>query len=258
MGASVAFYTVLSISPLVVLLLALVSVLIDRSSALQELSLRIRELIGPNAARALDATLESAQKDNGTGVASVVSVLLLLISASAVFVELRAALNKIWDVHPQTQSGLWGLVRERFFSFGTVLALGFLLLASLVASAVATSLRTTFAGAIPLPRPVLAAIDIVLSTLIIGALFTLTFRYMPETEVGWKAAWKGGLLTAVMFAVGKYFIGLYLAKAAIGSAYGAAGSVVVLLVWVYYSAQILFFGAEFTHLLEQKGERFGT
>jgi membrane protein len=249
MGAALAFYTILSLSPLLVLGVAIGGLFFDRSGVSRQLNHQLQSMIGPTGARAVTATLDSAQSSSGQGlIATILSLVVLFISASGVFAELRSALNKIWDVEPDNQAGLWGMLRERIFTFGMVLSVGFLLIASLILSAVLAAASKFLGDVIAIPRLVAALIDIVVSLVGVAAVFALMFRYVPATRVSWRQALVGGALTAILFTVGKYLIGIYLAKAAPGSAYGAAGSVVVLIVWIYYTAQIVFFGAEFTHL----------
>jgi membrane protein len=249
MGAALAFYTILSLSPLLVLGVAIAGLFFDRSGVSRQVTAQLQDLIGPTGAQAVSATLESAQKSSGQGItATALSLLVLFISASGVFVELRSALNKIWDVDPDSQSGIKGMLRERIFTFGMVLAVGFLLIASLILSAILAAASTFLGNVIAMPGLVAALIDLLISLVGVAAVFALMYRYVPATTVSWRQAWVGGGLTALLFTVGKYLLGIYLAKAAPGSAYGAAGSVVVLIIWVYYTAQIVFFGAEFTHV----------
>jgi membrane protein len=250
MGASLAFYTILSLSPLLVLAVAIAGIFLDRAEVLEELTGQIQRLVGPVGAQAVDATLKGARNSSAqANIASIVSILLLLISASGVFGELRTALNKIWEVQPVDSSSLRGMLRERIFSFGMVLAIGFLLLASLVLSAGLAAAASFLGDIVPMPHLLAGITDLVISLAGVSAVFALTFKYVPAARIGWREAWMGGALTALLFTVGKYLIGVYLAKAAVGSAYGVAGSVVVVIVWVYYTAQIFYFGAEFTHVL---------
>ena len=157
-------------------------------------------------------------------------------------------MNLIWEVNPEQTSGVVALLRERFFSFGMVLSIGFLLLVSLVVSAALAALGKFFGGLLPIPPQVLAVSNFLLSFIGVAILFGLIFRLVPEAKVRWRNVWPGALLTALFFTIGKTLIGLYLGKSSVGSSYGAAGSVIVVIVWVYYSAQIFFFGAEFTHV----------
>jgi membrane protein len=249
MGAALAFYTILSLSPLLVLGLAIAGLFFDRSGVSRELTSQLQELIGPVGAQAVIATLQNAQKSSSQGItATAFSLLILFFGASGVFVELRSALNKIWDVEPDSQSGIRGMIRERILTFGMVLAVGFLLIASLIFSAMLAAAARFLGDVIAMPGLVAAVVDLLISVTGVAAVFALMYKYVPATTVSWRQAWVGGGITALLFTIGKYLIGIYLAQAAPGSAYGAAGSVVVLIIWIYYTAQIVFFGAEFTHL----------
>jgi membrane protein len=191
--------------------------------------------------------LASTQKPAAGLLGTIVGLLSLLFGASGVFTELRSALNLIWEVKPDQTSGIVALLRERFFSFGMVLSIGFLLLVSLVVSTVLAAVGKFFGALLPIPSPVLAVVNFLVSYIGVAVLFALIFRFVPEARVRWQNVWLGALVTAMFFTIGKTLIGLYLGKSSVGSAYGAAGSVIVVIVWVYYSAQIFFFGAEFTH-----------
>jgi membrane protein len=250
LGASLAFYTILSLSPLLLLAVAVASLFFGRSTAIQHLSGQLQGLVGQAGAQALSTTLDSAQKNSSHGVlATALSLLVVLFSASGVCVELRSALNKIWGVDPDSASGMWSMVRERLFSFAMVLAVAFLLLASLVLSTILAVASGFLGSVVPLPHLLAGIVDLIISLLGVTVVFALTFRYVPSTKSRWGPSLQGGLLTAVLFTLGKYAIGAYIAKAAVGSAYGAAGSIVVVIVWMYYTAQIVFFGAEFTHVI---------
>ena len=250
LGAALAFYTILSLAPLVVLVIAIAALIFGHSTAQNQLLGQVESMVGHQGSEAVKGMIEHAQEP-GTGMfASIMGVLTLLFGASGVFGELRSALNKMWDVKPDTEGGVWWNIKQRFFSFGIVLAVGFLLLVSLVISAALAVLGKFFGGLLPMPEFVLNSVNFVISLAGIAVLFALIFRYVPETTIAWKNIWIGAGGTALLFSLGKYLIGLYLGKAAVGSAYGAAGSLVVIIVWVYYSAMIFLFGAEFTHVLD--------
>jgi membrane protein len=189
-------------------------------------------------------------------IATVVAVATLLIGASGVFGQLQDALNTVWGVEPKEGRGVWGFIKDRFLSFVAVLGTGFLLLVSLVLSSALAALGKWFSGSLPLPEAVLQAINFLLSFIVITGLFALIFKVLPDAKVAWRDVWIGAALTAVLFTIGKFAIGLYLGKSNVASAYGAAGSLVIVLVWVYYSAQILLYGAEFTQVYANRfGER---
>ncbi len=249
LSAALSFYTILSLAPLMVLVIAVVALAFGKSSAQGQILNQIQSMIGEDGTAAVKIMIENAEKPASGVFASVLGILTLLFGASGVFGELRSALNTIWEVKPQGSQGLTGLVKQRFFSFGMVLAIGFLLLVSLVLSAGLAAAGKFFGQLLPVPAFILSAINIVVSLVAIAVLFTLIFRCVPQTRVAWKTCWIGAMATAILFTLGKLLIGLYLSKAAVGSAYGAAGSVIVVIVWVYYSSMIFFFGAELTHVL---------
>jgi len=248
-GAALAFYTILSMAPLVILVTAMLAMIFGHSTAETELLSQVEGLVGHQGSDAVKAVIEQAQKPSSGALASVFGLLTLLFGASGVFIELRFALDTIWDVGSADDSGIWAMVQERFASFGMVLAVGFLLLVSLLISAALAALGKFYGGFLPIPEHLLSAINIVVSLVSIAALFALIFKYVPRATIPWRECRIGATITAVLFTIGKFAIGLYLGKATIGSAYGAAGSLVVLIIWVYYSAMIFLFGAEFTHIL---------
>jgi membrane protein len=249
LGAALAFYAILSLSPLVLLVIALAGMFVGRSEALQGLTAQIHGMVGPVADQALTSTLKGAQEESHKGwIASAISLLVVLFSASGIFTELRTALNKIWEVEAPKASGIWGMLRERLLSFGMVLSLGFLFVSSLIASAGLAAISAFMGTLVPMPKAVAVLLDLVISLGGLAVVFALMFKYVSAATVPWRAAWRGGALTALLFTIGKYLLGLYISKAAVGSEFGAAGSVIVMIVWIYYTAQIVFFGAEFTHV----------
>jgi membrane protein len=250
LGAALAFYTILSLAPLVILAVAIAGLIFGHSTAQSQVLGEVERMIGRQGSEAVKGMIENAQEPTSCTVASIIGVVTLLFGASGVFGELRTALNKMWDVKPNSEGGVWGTIRQRFFSFGIVLAVGFLLLVSLVINAALAATGKFFGGVLPIPEFLLSAINFVISLAGTTVLFALIFRHVPETKIRWRKIWVGATVTAFLFTIGKLLIGLYLGKAAVGSAYGAAGSLVVVIVWVYYSATIFFFGAEFTHVLD--------
>jgi membrane protein len=252
LGAALAFYTILSLSPLVIIVVALAALIFSRSTAQAHILSQVQGMIGPEGGKAVESMLANTQKPAAGILGTVIGLLSLLFGASGVFTELRSALNLIWEVKPEETSGILGLLRERFFSFGMVLSIGFLLLVSLIVSTVLAAVGKFFGGLVPIPSPVLAVLNFLFSYIGVALLFGLIFRFVPEAKVRWQNVWLGALVTAMFFTIGKTLIGLYLGKSSIGSTYGAAGSVIVVIVWVYYSAQIFFFGAEFTHAYSER------
>jgi membrane protein len=203
--------------------------------------------MGAEGAKAVETVIEHGQKPTGV-FASLIGAITLLVGASGAFSELQCALNKIWDVQPKDGSDVASLIKARLFSFGMVLAVGFLLLVSLVITAGLAVLGKFFDEILPMPELLMHTINFAVSFGGISALFALIFKYVPEAKIDWKDVWEGAIATALLFTIGKSLIGLYLGKAAVGSAYGAAGSLIVVIVWVYYSAMVFFFGAEFAHV----------
>jgi membrane protein len=248
LGASVAFYSLLSFAPLLILLVTVAGLVFDPQTTQRTLIDQARVTIGDRGADTVQALLKSAQKPSSGVVASIIAFVTLLFGASGVFSELRDALNTIWETQPENQGGVKGLLKDRLFSFGMVLSVGFLLLVFLVISAALSFLGKYFGQIVPVPVPVLEGINLLLSLVVITALFALMFKYVPAASISWHDVMIGALGTAVLFTIGKFLLGFYLGKASVGSSYGAAGSLVAVIVWIYYSAQIFFFGAEFTRV----------
>jgi membrane protein len=246
LAASLSLYTLLSLAPLVILTIALTSFAFGRPAAQQAILSEVSNLVGEEGARAVQAVITYGNTPRGANGASIIGILILLFGASSVFGELQSALNKIWEVRSSSRSGLGGWIRSRLFSFAMVLAIGFLSLVSLIASAALTTFGTYFSGTLPAPAWILHLVDALISFLVITALIAAILKYVPDVAIRWGDVWVGAAVTAALFTLGKAAIGLYLGTAAIGSAYGAAGSLVVVIVWVYYSAMIFYFGAEFT------------
>ena len=248
LAASLAYYTALSLAPLVLLIVGVVGLVLDRQQVAQQLAAQLEGLMG-TAGRDLITTILTTTSPQGGALATIIGLVTLFIGATAVFGELQATMNLIWEVQPAPTggvwAGIWAWLRQRIFSLAIVFALAFLLLVSLVISAALAGAAALFHG--PEQALLSRVLELVVSLLVLTFVFALFYKYVPDAEIGWRDVWVGGLITAVLFTLGKTAIGVYLGRASVGSAYGAAGSMVVLLVWVYYSALIMFFGAEFTH-----------
>jgi membrane protein len=249
LAASLSLYSLLSLAPLVILSIGIASLAFGRTAAQNTLINEMRSVMGPDGARTIEAVIQHGGKTaRAGGTASVVGVLILLFGASSVFGELQSGLNKVWETRTPTNAGLWGLVKSRLVSFALVLSFGFLLLVSLLFSAALAAFGRYLSDHLSLPHAVLAAIDALVSFGGIFLLIGLIVRYVPDVRLRWRDVWQGALVTAFLFTIGKALLGLYLGKAAVGSAYGAAGSLVVVIVWVYYFSMIFYFGAEFTRV----------
>lgn len=235
-----------------VLITAVIALVFGHESAQGAIISEAGQFIGERGAETVKTLLENAQKPASGAIASVVAFVTLLFGASGVFTELQAALNLIWDVQEPAAAGFLGLIKQRLFSFGMVLSVGFLLLVSLLLSAGLAFIGHSFGQLVPVSPVILQAINFGISFVVVTGLFALMFRYVPAARVAWKDVIVGAVGTALLFTIGKLLLGLYLGKASVGSTYGAAGSLVAVVVWIYYSAQIFFFGAEFTHLYSER------
>lgn len=254
-AAALAFYTLLSLAPLVILTIALVGFVLGEDTARARILYEVQALVGPEGARAVDAVIASASDPAQGVIGSIVGVTVLFVGASGVFGELQYALNTIWGVKPKARNGLMLIVRERIFSFAMVIAIAFLLLVSLVISTVLSGLGRFMADTLPGGALLWQIANMLLSLGVITLLFTLIFKVVPDVDVGWSVVWVGALATAVLFTIGKQLLGIYLGRSSIASAYGAAGSLVAVVVWVYYSSQLVFLGAEFTQVYARSSGR---
>jgi membrane protein len=247
LAASLAFYTALSLAPLVLLVVGLAGMVIERQQVARQLATQLEGLMGP-AGRELVNTILTTTTPQDSMLATLIGLVTLLIGATAVFGELQATLNLIWEVRPAPTAGIWAgiwaLLKQRLFSLALVFALAFLLLISLIISAALAGAAAVLHS--PEQTLVSRLLDLAVSLLVLTLVFALLFKYVPDAQILWRDVWLGGFVSAVLFTIGKTAIGYYIGQASVGSAYGAAGSLVVLLVWVYYSALIFFFGAEFT------------
>lgn len=259
LGASLAYYSLLSMAPLSILVVAICGFVFGKAESEHYVLSQASSLAGPSAAATVQTLIDNARRP-GTGIfATAIALLTLFFGASGVFIELRDALNRIWDVPEHQDKGIRGIVWQRVVAFGMVLGMGFLLLASLAVSALLAVLEKFARNVLPVPTAIAGEVlNLLLSLLAMSILFGLIFKFVPETPVAWRDVSVGGVATAVLFLVGRSLLELYLSTSAVGSTYGAAGSVVVVVVWVYYSAQIFFFGAVFTRVYaERYGSRSG-
>ena len=255
LGAALAYYTVFSLAPLLIIAIAIAGLVFGQEAAQGQIFEQLRGLLGEASAKAMQDMVQNANAKPATGVvATLIGVVTLLFGASGVFGQLQTSLNAIWDVEPKPGRGILGLVRDRILSFGFILVVGFLLLVSLLLTAAVAVVAQWF-GMRPAMEALAQILNFVLSLAVITLLFAMIFKFLPDAKIAWHDVWIGAFITALLFTVGKFALGLYLGKSGVGSSYGAAGSLIVLLLWVYYSSQILFFGAEFTQVY---ANRFGS
>lgn len=253
LAAALAYYTVFSITPLLVIAIAIAGAVFGQDAAKGEILEQVNGLVGDQGAQAIEVALANADRPEISGVASIISVVVLLIGASGVFAQLQQALNTVWNVKTKPDNkGIWEFIRKRLLSFGMVLAIGFLLLVSLIVSAALSGVGKLQINLLPGFTPLWQLLNFAVSFGFISLLFALIYYYLPDVKVRWKDVWIGAIITALLFTFGKFAIGLYLGRGSFGSAYGAAGSLIVFLAWVFYSAQILLFGAEFTQVYARK------
>lgn len=253
LSSSLAYYAVFSLAPLLVIVISMAGVVFGEEAARGELSHQIALLVGTGAGDAIQAAVQSsAEQKEGGVLATVLSTGLLLFGASTVFAELKDALNSIWGVVVKPGRPLLTLVHDRFFSFSIVLAIGFLLLVSLVISFVLAALGNYMSGQFQLPAAVWRIWDFIISFAVVSGLFAMIFKLLPNVRLLWRDVWLGAVATSLLFTIGKLIIGYYLATSSVASSFGAAGSVVIILAWIYYSACILFFGAEITKIYARK------
>lgn len=252
LAAALAYYTVFSLAPLLVIVIAIAGLVFGPEAARGQIESQLQGLLGPDGAEAVQTMIASADKPTTGIVASIINIAILLFGASGVFAQLQDALNTVWEVAPKPGQGLISAIRSRFLSFSMVLGIGFLLLVSLVLSAGLAAVGSYASQLLPGFGFLWQLLNFAISFGVITLLFAMIYKILPDAQVAWGDVWIGSAITALLFTIGKAAIGLYLGNASVGSAYGAAGSLVVLLIWVYYSAQILFFGAEFTQVYASK------
>ena len=247
MGAAIAYYTVFSLAPLLVIVIAIAGAVFGRDAVQGQISSQLSGLIGQSGANMVQGLVAASSDTNKGLIASLISIVVLVVGATTVFAELQSALDRIWKVPEAAKpSGIWGLLRERLLSFGLVLGVAFLLMVSLVISAGLAAFGTWAGGLMPGSVVLLEVLNMVVTLALLTVLFALIYRFMPSTHVSWREVWVGAFVTAVLFVIGKLAIGLYIGKSGMSESFQAAGALVVLLAWVYYAAQIFLLGAEFT------------
>lgn len=248
-AASLAFYTLFSLAPVLLIVVGVASLFLARETAIDKIVVEVQRLVGQQGAQAVRQVLEASSGFGKSMWAITTGVMTFLIGATAVFGELQTALNKIWNVQAEARRGvILKLLLDRLRSFTIALGVGFLLLVSLVISAAISALQSYLNTRMPGIPAMWQTLNVIISFAIVAVLFAMIYKYLPDARITWKDVWIGAAVTAALFTAGKYAIGLYLGQTAMASTFGAAGSFAVLLVWVYYSALISFFGAEFTHV----------
>ena len=246
LGAALAYYTVFSLAPLLIIVLAIAGLMFDAETIRSQISQQTG--LGEQGKEGLAMLIAGAEKSDTGILATVLGVVAILFGATGVFVQMQDALNTIWEVEPKPGQGVWGFIKNRVLSFAMVLAIGFLLLVLLVVSALLHGLQEYLGHLMPIPGWAAQVLDIVVSFGGITLLFAMIFKYLPDVKIRWRDVWLGAAVTALLFTLGKFLLGLYLGRESIASAYGAAGTLVIIMLWAYYSSQILFFGAEFTQV----------
>lgn len=248
LGAALSYYTIFSLAPMLLVVIGVAGLVYGREAVQGQLVGQLRGLVGEQGGEAIQTMVANAGRHGSGVLATVVGLVTTLFGATGVFVQLQDSLNHIWDVKAKPGQGVWSFIKNRLISFGMILGVGFLLLVSLVVSTAVTAIGTWATGLLPGAEVLVQILTFVLSFGLVTVLFAMIYKVLPDVKIAWRDVWIGAAVTALLFTLGKLLIGLYLGRSSVGSAYGAAGSVVILLLWVYYSSQILFLGAEFTQV----------
>lgn len=251
-AAALAYYAIFSLAPLLLIAVAVAGLVLGREAASGALEQQLSQFVGPQGAQTIQQIMANTDRAGANIIATVVGLIILLVGASGLFSHLQDMLNTIWEVKPAPQAGIKNKLRSRLSSFLMVLGVGLLLLATIVLSAALSFITGYLGDRIPGSAALWQWVNLGVSFIVLTLLFALIFKVLPDVKIGWRYVWLGALITALLFTIGKFLLGLYLGRSSMGSAYGAAGSLIVLLVWIYYSAQILFFGAEFTQVYAQR------
>jgi membrane protein len=245
LAAALSYYTIFSMAPLILIVISIAGIVMGESTVRNEITTQLQSLLGNEGARFIVTAIKADNQKNTSIIASLIGFAVLLFGASGVFGHLKKSFNQIWHVE-KVKKGIGATIKENLFSFGLVVGIGFLLLVSLMISTIISVIGTYFQHILPFPSIVLQLINTFFSFVVIACLFAAMFKALPDTKIAWSDVWIGGVVTSFLFSIGKVAIGWYLAHSAEGAKYGAAGSVVVVLLWIYYASQILFLGAEFT------------
>jgi len=248
LAAALAYYTAFSIAPLLIVVIGIAGLAFGQEAVRGQLDNQIQGVVGAQAADAIQEMVAGANHPQTGMIATIIGIVTLILGAAGLFGQLQDALNTVWGVEPKPNQGILATIKTRLLSFTMVLGIGFLLLVSLVISAGLSALQTWMSNTLPFSPAILQILNIVISLIVITAMFAVIYKVLPDVKIAWRDVMLGALVTAVLFTLGKALIGLYLGQSSIASSYGAAGSFVVLLLWIYYSAQLLLFGAEFTQV----------
>lgn len=255
LAAALSYYTIFSIAPLLIIVIAVAGAVFGEEAARGAIAVQLQGLVGESGATVIQNAIESASKPKQGTIASLISIGILFFAATGLFAELQDSLNTIWEVQPKPGRAVKTIVRQRFLSFAMVLGIGFLLLVSLVMSTILSALVGYFSNALPGADFVWRIVNFIVGFIVTTILFGLIFKILPDVKITWSDVLIGAGITALLFSFGRFLLGEYLGRSSFGSTYGAAGSIVVILVWVNYAAQILFVGAEFTQVYAR---RFGS
>lgn len=248
LAAALSYYTIFSLAPLLVIVIAIAGFAFGRQAAQGAIVQQISGLVGQRGAEQVQTMIQNANQPRAGLIATIISVALLIFGATGVFNQLQDSMNTIWEVRLKPGRGIFAMVRDRFLSFAMILGIAFLLLVSLVLSAALSAFGKFLVGIMPGFPLILQVINFIVSFLVISFLFVLIFKFLPDARISWKDAWVGGAVTSLLFTIGKQLIGLYLGSSSTANVFGVAGSLIILLLWIYYSGMILFFGAEFTQV----------
>jgi len=257
LGAALAYYTVFSLAPLVLVLLAIIAVVFrdDPAGAWGKMTQQMGYFLDPSAVQVVQDIAQKASQPGKSTIATIIGIALALFGASGVFGQLQDALNTIWGVKAKPSRGVWGFLRSRFLSFAMVAGICFLLLVSLTIEALLKAVSQSIQSILPGGIVVALAVYLLFDFAVIILFFAMIFKFLPDVKIQWRDVWIGAAMTAIFFGIGKWALGLYLSSGVAGSAYGAASSLITLLLWVYYSSQILLFGAEFTQVYSDRAGR---
>src|SRR5215510_8748465 len=249
LAAALSYYTLFSLAPLLVILIAIGGFAFGKEAAQNQIVETIQGMVGRESAEAVQAMVQNTSNKPETGmIATLVGIIILMLGAAGVVGQLQISLNTIWGVQLKPGQGIWGLIRQRFISFAMILGIGFLLLVSLVISAVLSSLTQVLGTSLGGTAIVAHGLDFLVSFTFVSALFAMIYKFLPDVQVDWRDVWIGAAITSFLFTIGKFLIGLYLGTSGVTSIFGAAASLITILLWVYYSSLIFFLGAEFTHV----------